>query len=235
MIPGTQVLIAATRLPVREAGWEGLADQPLTMVVVLALLSLAPFAMLMLTSFSKMAVVFSLVRTAIGAQQAPPSMVLTGLAVVLTGYLMAPVAREMVTRAQEGSHHGPPVNLLHRSERVTEPLKAFLTKHGDSAQRAQLVELSAELRGSEIEGLNESDWAVVIPAFVLTELKEAFQLGFMIFLPFMVIDMVVANVLLALGMQTLSPAQVSLAFKVLLFVVVDGWSLLARGLLLGYR
>ncbi len=228
-------VFAAAQAPSRELGLEGMASRPVTMVVMLALLSLAPFAMLVLTSFSKMAVVFSLMRTAMGAQQAPPSIVLTGLAVVLSGYVMAPVVQEMVERGRAVDLSSEPAHLLKSSARIAEPLREFLVKHGDPAQRGQLVELAMELRPPETAPLAESDLAVVIPAFVLTELKEAFQLGFLVFLPFLVIDMVVANVLLALGMQTLSPTQVSLAFKVLLFVAVDGWSLLARGLMLGYR
>lgn len=225
----------ASRMAPRAPALDGLSSQPVTMVVLLAVLSLAPFAMLMLTSFSKMAVVFSLMRTAMGAQQAPPSIVLTGLAVVLSGYVMAPVVQEMVERGRAADFSSEPAQILKSSVRIAEPLRAFLVKHGDPAQRSQLVELATELRSADSSALEESDLAVVIPAFVLTELKEAFQLGFMVFLPFLVIDMVVANVLLALGMQTLSPTQVSLAFKVLLFVAVDGWSLLARGLMLGYR
>jgi type III secretion protein R len=109
-------------------------------------------------------------------------------------------------------------------------------KHGSAEERARFVDLARELRPpEEAEQVQETDLFVVIPAFVITELKEAFQIGFLIFLPFLVLDMVVANVLLALGMQSLSPSQVSLPFKILLFVAVDGWSLLARGLILGYR
>ncbi len=113
------------------------------------------------------------------------------------------------------------------------PLQAFLLEHGSPELRAELAALSRELRGGA--QVSETDLAVLAPAFVLTELKQAFQIGFLVFLPFLVVDMVVANVLLALGMQSLSPSQVSLPFKVLLFVAVDGWALLARSLLQGYR
>jgi type III secretion protein R len=111
-----------------------------------------------------------------------------------------------------------------------------MVKHGSPEERARFVDLACELRPpEEAEAVQETDLFVVIPAFVITELKEAFQIGFLVFLPFLVLDMVIANVLLALGMQTLSPSQVSLPFKLLLFVAVDGWALLARGLILGYR
>ena len=119
---------------------------------------------------------------------------------------------------------------------MAEPLRSFLVKHGSPEERARFVDLARELRPpEEADAVRETDLFVVIPAFVVTELKEAFQIGFLVFLPFLVLDMVIANVLLALGMQTLSPSQVSLPFKILLFVAVDGWALLARGLILGYR
>ncbi len=215
------------------------AGSPLSMMGMLAVMSLLPFAVLMLTSFSKIAVVLSLARSAMGTQQAPPTVVLTGLAAVLTGHIMAPVMERMydagqVAYAQVASGSG--AEMLAAASRVSEPLRAFLVKHGSPEERARFVDLARELRPVEEMALvQESDLFVVIPAFVITELKEAFQIGFLVFLPFLVLDMVIANVLLALGMQTLSPSQVSLPFKILLFVAVDGWSLLARGLILGYR
>ncbi|MBL0695831.1 type III secretion system export apparatus subunit SctR [Comamonas sp. JC664] len=215
------------------------AGSPLSMMGMLAVMSLLPFAVLMLTSFSKIAVVLSLARSAMGTQQAPPTVVLTGLAAVLTGHIMAPVMERMydagqVAYAQVASGSG--AEMLAAASRVSEPLRAFLVKHGSPEERARFVDLARELRPVEEMALvQETDLFVVIPAFVITELKEAFQIGFLVFLPFLVLDMVIANVLLALGMQTLSPSQVSLPFKILLFVAVDGWSLLARGLILGYR
>ncbi|OJH34245.1 type III secretion system export apparatus subunit SctR [Cystobacter ferrugineus] len=213
------------------------AGTPLSMMGMLAVMSLLPFAVLMLTSFSKIAVVLSLARSAMGTQQAPPTLVLTGLAAVLSGHIMAPVVERMYDAGQAVYEDvGSGARLLDAAGRVTEPLRAFLVKHGSPEERARLVDLARELRPpEEAEQVHEESLFVVIPAFVLTELKEAFQIGFLVFLPFLVLDMVVANVLLALGMQSLSPSQVSLPFKILLFVAVDGWSLLARGLILGYR
>ena len=127
----------------------------------------------------------------------------------------------------------PGPEMLRVARSAAEPLRAFLVEHGSPELRAEFAALSRELRGGA--EVSESDLSVVAPAFVLSELKQAFQIGFLIFLPFLVVDMVVANVLLALGMQSLSPSQVSLPFKVLLFVAVDGWSLLARSLVQGYR
>jgi type III secretion protein R len=213
------------------------AGSPLSMMSMLAVMSLLPFAVLMLTSFSKIAVVLSLARSAMGTQQAPPSIVLTGLAAVLSAHIMSPVMERMYDAgriAYQEVESGAQV--LSAAERSTEPLRAFLVKHGSPEERARFVDLARELRPpEEAEQVQEQNLFVIIPAFVITELKEAFQIGFLIFLPFLVLDMVIANVLLALGMQTLSPSQVSLPFKILLFVAVDGWSLLARGLILGYR
>ena len=213
------------------------AGSPLAMMSMLAVMSLLPFAVLMLTSFSKIAVVLSLARSAMGTQQAPPTIVLTGLAAVLSAHIMAPVMERMYDAgriAYQEVESG--AQLLSAAERAAEPLRAFLIKHGSPDERARFVDLGRELRPpEEANQVQELNLFVIIPAFVITELKEAFQIGFLIFLPFLVLDMVIANVQLALGMQTLSPSQVSLPFKILLFVAVDGWSLLARGLILGYR
>lgn len=218
---------------------QSFAGSPLSMMGMLAVMSLLPFAVLMLTSFSKIAVVLSLARSAMGTQQAPPTLVLTGLAAVLTGHIMASVMERTYDAGQlayQELEAGSGAKLLEAAARVAEPLRAFLVKHGSPEERARFVDLARELRPpEEMNAVRETDLFVIIPAFVLTELKEAFQIGFLVFLPFLVLDMVIANVLLALGMQTLSPSQVSLPFKILLFVAVDGWSLLARGLILGYR
>jgi type III secretion protein R len=220
--------------PLSQASYAG---SPLAMMSMLAVMSLLPFAVLMLTSFSKIAVVLSLARSAMGTQQAPPTLVLTGLAAVLSAHIMSPVMERMYDAgrlAYQEVESGAQV--LSAAERATEPLRAFLVKHGNPEERARFVDLARELRPpEEADQVQELNLFVIIPAFVITELKEAFQIGFLIFLPFLVLDMVIANVLLALGMQTLSPSQVSLPFKILLFVAVDGWSLLARGLILGYR
>jgi type III secretion protein R len=213
------------------------AGSPVSMMGMLAVMSLLPFAVLMLTSFSKIAVVLSLARSAMGTQQAPPTIVLTGLAAVLTGHIMTPVMERMYDVGQAVYQDvGTGAQMISAAARVTEPLRTFLVKHGGAEERARFLDLARELRPpEEADQVHEEDLFVLIPAFVITELKEAFQIGFLVFLPFLVLDMVVANVLLALGMQSLSPSQVSLPFKILLFVAVDGWSLLARGLILGYR
>jgi type III secretion protein R len=206
---------------------------PVSLLLLLAGMSVLPFLLVMFTSFTKMSVVLSLTRAALGTQQAPPTVVLTGLSAVLSLVVMSPVAEAMLARVHGERLPAAGPEMLRVVRSASQPLRAFLIEHGSPELRAEFAGLSRELRGG-IE-VSESDLAVVAPAFVLSELKQAFQIGFLIFLPFLVVDMVVANVLLALGMQSLSPSQVSLPFKVLLFVAVDGWSLLARSLVQGYR
>jgi type III secretion protein R len=150
---------------------------------------------------------------------------------------MAPTMERMwTTGRQVEAEVGLGREALGRVGSVFEPLRQFLVKHGSPEERARFVDMARELRAGDAEAqVSEDDLSIVIPAFVITELKEAFIIAFLLFLPFLVLDMLLANVLLALGMQTLSPSQVSLPFKVLLFVAVDGWALLSRGLILGYR
>ncbi len=216
---------------------DGFASNQVQMMGLLAAMAIIPFAIMMLTSFSKIVVVLSIVRSALGTQQAPPTMVLTGLAAVLSATVMAPTFEKMWTQGRQTWAEGPDaVAMFSSAGAVLQPLKDFLVKHGSAEERARFVDMARELRPEdEADAVNEGDVSVIVPAFVLTELKEAFIIGFLIFLPFLVLDMLIANVLLALGMQTLSPSQVSLPFKILLFVAVDGWALLSRGLILGYR
>ncbi len=216
---------------------DGFASNQVQMMGLLAAMAIIPFAIMMLTSFSKIVVVLSIVRSALGTQQAPPTMVLTGLAAVLSATVMAPTFEKMWAQGRTSWSEGPDaVSMFSSAGAVMQPLKDFLIKHGSVEERARFVDMARELRPEdEATSVSDGDLPVIVPAFVLTELKEAFIIGFLVFLPFLVLDMLIANVLLALGMQTLSPSQVSLPFKILLFVAVDGWALLSRGLILGYR
>jgi len=234
-------LLVASALARDTGPWKvadaGMAGRPVTMMAVLAVLSLVPFAVMMLTSFSKITVVLSLARSAMGTQQAPPTVILTGLAAVLTAHIMAPVVERMAHAGEAASVRlESGADYLAAARAASEPLREFLLKHASPEERARFADLARELRPPEEASLvSDTDLAVIVPAFAITELAEAFHIGFLVFLPFLVLDMLVANVLLALGMQSLSPTQVSLPFKILLFVAVDGWALLARGLILGYR
>lgn len=211
---------------------------PVVMVIVLGALAMAPFVVIMLTSFVKIAVVLSILRNALGTQQVPPSTVITGLAFVLSLFVMAPVAERMydaaggVPETRDIFSQASVKAVFEASKVAKEPLREFLLKHAHDKDRILFMELAARLDGGEPPG--REDFRVLIPAFVTSELKEAFQIGFLLFIPFIVVDMVVANVLLAMGMQMLSPVIISLPFKLLLFVIVDGWYLVVRGLVLSY-
>jgi type III secretion protein R len=200
---------------------------PLALVAVMIAAGLLPFAMVMLTSFVKMAVVLSIVRSAIGVPQLPPNSVVTGLALVLSLVVMTPVASQMANRLEAEADvfaNGKPADMLSAVERVAEPLRRFLQKHTDERH---LRSVAAVVQQSE----EEVSWRSLVPAFVIGQLHEAFHMGFLIFLPFLVLDMVVASVLLSLGMHMLSPVTISLPFKLLLFALADGWTLLGSSLM----
>lgn len=225
------------------SGGDSFANKPLVLMMALAAMSLAPFVLLMVTSFVKISVVLSIVRSALGTQQIPPTQVITGLATILTVYIMSPVGQAMFRAAdaagvtQEGGLMNAKTvdTLVEAANRAKEPMRDFLLKKITLKDRTLFYSLALKLRKPEDRvGISEKDFLVLVPSFVVSELKEAFQIGFLLFLPFLVIDMVVANILLALGMQMLSPTTISMPFKLLLFVLVDGWYLIAKGLVIGY-
>jgi type III secretion protein R len=224
-------------------GSDSFANRPLVLMVALIALGLAPFVLLMVTSFVKISVVLSIVRSALGTQQIPPTQVITGLAIILTVYIMSPVGQAMFKAADAGdvTQNGGLLEaktvdvVIQAASRAKEPLRDFLLKKVTNKDRTLFFSLALKLRKPEDRvGIAEKDFLVLVPAFVVSELKEAFQIGFLLFVPFLVIDMVVANILLALGMQMLSPTTISMPFKLLLFVLVDGWYLIAKGLVVGY-
>jgi type III secretion protein R len=188
--------------------------------------------------------VLSVVRSALGTQQIPPTQVITGLAIILTVYIMAPVGQAMYRASEVDLLAKSGANLmssetvgqlLTAADRSKEPLRDFLIKKITAKDRALFYNLARKMRtGEDRDSVGDRDFMVVVPAFVVSELKEAFQIGFILFVPFIVIDMVVANILLALGMHMLSPTTISMPFKLLLFVLVDGWYLIAKGLVVGY-
>ncbi|RMG19941.1 MAG: EscR/YscR/HrcR family type III secretion system export apparatus protein [Deltaproteobacteria bacterium] len=220
------VLAAGVALPLDQ----GLVDNPVTLLLVLAGIGLLPFVALALTSFVKIAVVFSIARTAIGAQQVPPNLVITGLAVVLSLHVMAPVAEAAYGELEREAPH--PESLLQRATRAAAPVRDFLLAHSSEEDRAAFLELAARMRPETT--VHDTDFSVLMPAFLIGELRDAFRIGFLLFLPFLVVDLVVSTVLLSLGMHMLSPTTVSLPFKLLLFVAADGWRLIAEGLVAGY-
>jgi type III secretion protein R len=203
-------------------------------------LSLVPFVLLMATCFVRISVVLSILRSAIGTPQVPPTQVLTGLALVMTMAVMAPTGERMWQAARPalaspGADADSLPALEAAADRAKEPLREFLLRHTAPRERASFLALARDLRPpAERAAVTDRDLAVVMPAFVTSELRRAFEIGFLLFVPFLVVDLVVANLLLALGMHMLSPTTVSLPFKLLLFVLADGWQLVVRGLMQSY-
>ena len=231
-------------VPVESVTPDSFASRPLVLMLALAALSLVPFVLMMVTSFVKISVVLSIVRSALGTQQIPPTQVITGLAIILTVYIMAPVGQTMYKASEmDILAKGPSLmssesvgNLLEAANKSKEPLRDFLIKKITNKDRSLFYNLAKKMRTTEEDrkSITDRDFMIIVPAFVVSELKEAFQIGFLLFVPFIVIDMVVANILLALGMHMLSPTTISMPFKLLLFVLVDGWYLIAKGLVIGY-
>lgn len=215
----------------------GLPD-PLTLVALIVAFGVAPFVALMVTSYTKLVIVFGLLRSALGLQQTPPNMVLNGIAIILTVYIMAPVGLEISEALRSrATQRADSMATIHAVFDAAEPpVKAFLTKHTDERHRAFFLKSAASLwPASRAAGLASDDLMVLVPSFTLTELTRAFQIGFLLYLVFVVVDLIVATLLLALGMSMLAPTIVSVPFKLLLFVTLDGWTRLVQGLVLSYR
>jgi type III secretion protein R len=218
---------------------------PALILVTVVSLALAPFVAVMVTSFTKLVVVLSLLRNALGLQQVPPNVVINGLAIILSIHIMYPVMLDSYNAVDQRAASEPMRKfdvrrLLDLAQSGREPLRGFLVKHSSATERAFFLRTVKRLipPDKSANGASEigaEDFVVVVPAFTVTELTAAFQIGFLIFLPFLVIDLIVANILLALGMMMLSPTTVSLPFKLMLFVFLDGWSKLVHGLVVTYR
>ena len=223
-----------------NVGNDDLLGRPIVLVVALALVSLLPFVFMSVTAFVKISTVLQIVRSAIGAQSVPSNTVVMALAAALTLLAMQPVGEKIWSKAEPlfTSEKALDTSTLLRGgiEAVRDPMRDFLKANSDARERARFLAVAKESRApADRAAVADTDFTVLVPSFVVTELGEAFAIGFLLYLPFLVIDMVVANVLLALGMQMLSPTQVSLPFKLLLFVAIDGWGLLARALVSGYH
>jgi type III secretion protein R len=211
-----------------------ISDRPAELIALIALLALAPAALVMLTSFLKIVVVLSIARSALGAPQVPPATAVTGLALGLSLLVMAPVAERAAALGAEQPGERGVAGATARLERAAGPVREFLGRFARPDDRAAFLEVARRLRAPEAPPPGADDLAVLAPAFVVSELRRAFTIGFFVFLPFLAVDLVVANVLLSLGLTQLSPTSAALPFKLLLFVAVDGWRLLARALALSY-
>jgi flagellar biosynthesis protein FliP len=210
-----------------EAGQEGaLTERVLQLIALLTVLSLAPSIVIMTTSFVRIIVVLSLLRTGLGLQQSPPNAVLVSLAIFLTGFIMAPV----FTQSYEDGIQpllAEEIELTEAFDRSTGPLKAFMLTHVREDDLALFIDMSQQALPETPE--DTSFW-VVAPAFMISELRRAFEIGFLLFIPFLIIDLVVASILMSMGMMMLPPIVISLPFKLIFFVLVDGWRLVVGSL-----
>lgn len=211
----------------------------LPVIVAIGALALLPFVALMVTSFAKIVIILGLLRQALGLQQVPPNMVLNGIALVLTIYVMAPVAMDAGDNIRRDGRNISSFKTLDdiggAYDSVSEPLRRFLVSHAELRDRRFFQRTATRLWPQErAASLKDDDMLVLIPAFIVTELTAAFRIGFVLFLAFLLIDLIVANILLALGMSMVSPTIISVPFKILLFVVLDGWARLLQGVVLTY-
>ena len=210
---------------------------PITLALVLALMTLLPTLVVATTSFLKIAIVMSLIRNALGVQQVPPNLALYGMALIITAYIMAPIGNRIYEHtvmqpAAMKSIDGMMTGLKEGAE----PLRDFMLRNSKGEQRRYFLNTAQRLWGPELSAdVKESDYLVLMPAFLVSELTSAFEIGFLLYLPFVVIDLIVSNILLAMGMMMVSPVTISLPLKLFLFVMVDGWSRLIHGLIQTYQ
>ena len=202
----------------------------LQMLIVMTLFSLIPFVFCCMTSFLRFVIVFYMLKTAMGTQQVPPSIVIIGLAMILTFYTMGSTFQKMYEMGSVPYQKNQ--NIVEAINEGSKPLKEFMMKQTRESDLAFFVEMS---NGKPPKSPDEITVWQVAPAFIISELKTAFEIGFIIFVPFIVLDLVVANILLALGMFMLSPTIISLPFKLLIFIAVDGWALIVQGLVTSYN
>lgn len=212
---------------------------PVLIVAVLGTIALAPFAALLVTSYTKIVIVLGLLRMALGTQQVPPNMVLNGIAIILSVFVLAPVGMQAADTIKtmelsKGASKFEDYNKI--AQAVVAPMRQFLDRHTEERERRFFMRTAERLWPPErAQALTRDDLLVLVPSFTLSELIEAFQIGFLLYLAFVVVDLLIGNVLLALGMSMVSPTVVSVPFKLLLFIALDGWSLLVQGLLLSYQ
>jgi type III secretion protein R len=210
--------------------------EPLSLILALAAAALVPFIAIAASSFIKIAVVLMLIRNAIGTQQTPPNIALNALAMIISIFVMAPVIREAYAAASAVTGKGVGMGDIEAVyNAVLPPVLAFLQKNAGQRELQYFYETATYLWPPAMrETIGINNILIVLPAFTLTELREAFEIGFLIYLPFIAIDLIVSNILLAMGMMMVSPLTISLPFKLLLFVMVDGWSKLTLAVVKTY-
>ncbi len=211
---------------------------PLYLMGMLSALGLAPFFLMMVTSYVKIVVVTSLVRNALGVQQVPPAMVMNGLAIILSIFIMAPVAMDTydIARKMTFPQNVGPSQVFDAAQELSPPLKRFLKANSDEKVTNMFMSTARRIWPQERHDLiSKENMLIMVPAFTISELTKAFQIGFVLYLAFIAIDLIISNILLAMGMMMVSPTTISLPFKLLLFVTLDGWLKISQGLMLSYQ
>jgi type III secretion protein R len=207
----------------------------LTVTLLLAALSLLPLLVVSTTAFLKIVIVLLITRNAIGVQQVPPSIAVYGIAMMMAAFVMAPTLHAVTGTVSQTLQERNLADLPRTATRIVEPLRLFMVKYSKVEDRELFLEKARRLWPPEQAATaSVDDFFIVVPAFMIAEIQAGFEMGFLIYIPFLVIDLIVSNVLLALGMQMVSPMTVSLPLKLFLFVAVDGWGKLLRALLDSY-
>jgi len=246
LICGCISLFGQDELPLSvQYGEVGNPPALMSQLAVLTGLSILPFVVMLLTSYVKIVVVLSLLRNALGVQQSPPNQVLNGIALLMTIYVMFPTGLAMYNAAKDAINTNQPKELFTGATATylidvvdagKEPLKDFLQRNTIGKHITSFYQLAYRSYPDEFKSsLKQTDFLVLIPAFITSQLKAAFEIGVVIYLPFFVIDLVTSNILLAMGMMMLSPLTIALPLKLLLLVMVDGWTILIQGLVLTFR
>ena len=214
-------------------------DAPSTVgfIILLTILGLLPFLMVTMTAFLKISVVMFIIRNALGLQQTPPTLVLYSIALILTVFVSLPLIEDVSNRLSARPLDFSSLDKLQASaDVVKDPVKAYLIRFAKPGERQFFLSSTARIwPESARANVKDDDFIIVLPAFVSSELTRAFEIGFLLFLPFLIIDIIVSNILMAMGMMMVSPTLISLPLKLFLFVAVDGWSRLMHGLILSYE
>ena len=217
---------------------ENVTANPLNLIMIMALMGLLPFMVTLMTSYIKIIVVTFLIRNALGVQQVPPSMVLSGLALILSIFVMAPVAMQtynLLEKEQIDTASITPAQIIETASNVSGPIKTFLKKNTSEEILKSFTNTAQRIWPEDLKkSIDEDSFVIIIPSFVISELTKAFQIGFLLYLPFIAIDLIISNILLAMGMMMVSPMTISLPFKLMLFVTLNGWLKLSQGLLYSY-
>jgi len=230
-VPASAQVLPKVTIGVDQARSPQEASVTLQLVFLMTILSIAPGIMVLMTPFTRIVVVMGFLKRALGAQTVPPNQIVVGLSLLLTWFVMQPQITQINDTALQ-PYLAQQIGYKEGLERAMKPMRGFMLRQVGENELAVMVRISKSPRPATVDDISS---AVLIPAFVMSELKTAFVIGFLIYLPFLVIDMVVASVLMSLGMMMLPPVMVSLPLKLILFVLVDGWTLVTQGVVSSFR